>query len=286
MLGRIFHFDRFERPRSDMQDNLGATHAFLANRSEKQFEGWLPLGRAASSVLLMDPLSGNSGVGAFKTTGTNSQVFLQLRPGESIVARTLAGQKADGPSWTYWQSKDTAGSTINGDWKIEFISGGPKLPSPLHTTNLISWTSLGGEDAQAFAGTARYTLTFNAPPVAGSRESAANWLLSLGRVSQSARVRLNGKELGTLIIPPFQIATDALKPKDNVLEIEVTNTSANRIRDLDRRGVNWKNFRDINFVNLNYKPFDASSWPLADSGLLGPVTLTPLQPRDMAANAR
>ena len=58
----------------------------------------------------------------------------------------------------------------------------------------------------------------------------------------------------------------------------MTNVSANRIRDLDRLGVNWKNFHDINFVNLGYKPFDASDWTLTDSGLLGPVTLTPVQP--------
>ena len=68
----------------------------------------------------------------------------------------------------------------------------------------------------------------------------------------------------------------ALNPKGNRLEVEVTNVSANRIRDLDRRGVAWKNFNDINMVNLDYKPFDASSWPLTDSGLLGPVTLTPV----------
>jgi hypothetical protein len=45
---------------------------------------------------------------------------------------------------------------------------------------------------------------------------------------------------------------------------------------LDRRGVNWKIFKDINLVNVNYKPFDASDWPLTDCGLLGPVTLTPV----------
>jgi len=27
--------------------------------------------------------------------------------------------------------------------------------------------------------------------------------------------------------------------------------------------VKWKNFYDINFVGLDYKPFDASNWPLA-----------------------
>jgi hypothetical protein len=41
--------------------------------------------------------------------------------------------------------------------------------------------------------------------------------------------------------------------------------------------VPWKIFQDINFVNLDYKPFDASHWPLAESGLPGPVVLVPLQ---------
>jgi len=54
----------------------------------------------------------------------------------------------------------------------------------------------------------------------------------------------------------------------------VTNVSANRIRDLDLRGVPWRVFHDINFVSINYGTFDASKWPLEKSGLLGPVTLT------------
>ncbi len=51
--------------------------------------------------------------------------------------------------------------------------------------------------------------------------------------------------------------------------------SANRIRDLDRRGVRWKKFYDVNLVDQRYKPFDASGWDLTPSGLLGPVTLIP-----------
>jgi hypothetical protein len=65
-----------------------------------------------------------------------------------------------------------------------------------------------------------------------------------------------------------------LKPDGNRIEVEVTNTSANRIRDLDRRRVKWREFYDINVVNLDYKPFEASDWPLAEAGLIGPVTLT------------
>ena len=117
----------------------------------------------------------------------------------------------------------------------------------------------------------RATLSrFDAP------DSASRHVLSLGRVAESARVRLNGRDLGVLFAAPYRIETGPLRRTGNVLEIEVTNLSANRIRDLDRRGVEWKIFRDINFVGIDYKPFDASKWPVRPSGLLGPVTLQPL----------
>ena len=46
---------------------------------------------------------------------------------------------------------------------------------------------------------------------------------------------------------------------------------------MDQQKVPWKIMREINFVDINYKPFDASGWKLQPSGLLGPITLTPLQ---------
>jgi hypothetical protein len=97
-------------------------------------------------------------------------------------------------------------------------------------------------------------------------------------VGESARVRLNGRELGTLVAPPFAVETGPLLATGNLLEVEVTNLSANRVRDLDRRGVPWKIFRDINYVGIDYRPFDASGWAVRPSGLAGPVTLTALRP--------
>ena len=38
----------------------------------------------------------------------------------------------------------------------------------------------------------------------------------------------------------------------------------------------FSSVNDISFVNIDYKPFDASEWPVRESGLLGPVTLTPI----------
>ncbi len=71
------------------------------------------------------------------------------------------------------------------------------------------------------------------------------------------------------------MVVDHLQRTGNVLEVEVTSVAANRIRDLDRRGVNWKIFKDINIVDVNYHPFNAADWPLTECGLLGPVILTP-----------
>lgn len=91
-------------------------------------------------------------------------------------------------------------------------------------------------------------------------------------------MRLNGREVATLWCEPFGANVGRfLSPGDNLLEVEVTNLAANRIRDLDRRHVNWKSFYEINFVSRSYRPFDASDWPLRDSGLLGPVSLSPME---------
>jgi len=194
-----------------------------------------------------------------------------LMPGESIIVRALSSTSSAEP----WLYHDPAGPSVplKGPWQVHFLEGGPRIPADFTANGLASWTEVGGADAQCFAGTARYTLHFDAP-----NENAEHWSLDLGKVFQSARVRLNDKDLGTVFIPPFRVdlPAGALLPKNNVLEVEVTNTSANRIRDLDRRKVPWKNFHDVNFVNIDYKPFDASNWPLTESGLLGPVTLTPI----------
>jgi hypothetical protein len=51
-----------------------------------------------------------------------------------------------------------------------------------------------------------------------------------------------------------------------------------RIHDLDRRGVRWKTFHDIDFVGINYRPFDAAERPLTDCGPPGSVTLAVVKP--------
>jgi len=247
---------------------------FVANRSTHEaFEGWITLGRPARSVRLLDPMTGRFGAPPQAPAGPDHvALYLRLWPGQSCILQT-APTPFDDPPWTWWTAAGPA-FTLRGRWRVEFISGGPTLPAAYETETLGSWTNGDDPERKRFAGTARYTLRFDAPAWQASR-----WRLDLGAVAQSARVRLNGRELGTLLQAPWQVIVEDLRTSHNLLEIEVTSVAANRIRDLDRRGVPWKNFHDINFVNINYRPFNAADWPIRECGLLGPVTLTPVEPQ-------
>ena len=167
---------------------------------------------------------------------------------------------------------------INGPWTVRFTKGGPSLPATRTIERLQSWTTFGGDDVKSFSGTATYTATFPRP-------AAGTWRLDLGRVHESARVRLNGRDLGTLIGPTFSVIVESASlAAANTLEVSVTNLSANRIADLDRRGVVWKKFYNVNMparLPQNRGPdglFTAAKWEPLDSGLIGPVTLTPVRP--------
>ena len=257
-------------------------HYFLVNRSERSVDGWVTLGLPAKSVVIFDPLvERRIGVAALRRgTGGSTQVYLQLQPGQSCILRTFINKIVDGPAWCYFQY-DSVPQDIAGTWMVQFVQGGPELPADFETHELASWTTLGDVEAKRFAGTARYTIEFDHPAV-----DAEDWLLDLGRVCESARVKLNGRSVGVLWCKPFVIAVgEFLRPGKNKLEVEVTNLAANRIRDMDLRKANWKYFYDINVVNVNYKPLDASDWPLCDSGLLGPVHLQPMKKIQPAAES-
>src|SRR5262249_41498395 len=159
---------------------------------------------------------------------------------------TFTGETITGRPWRYIaESGDPL--VISGPWNVAFVAGGPALPADFETGELASWTARDDPEVARFAGTARDTTVFDRPEA----RNADDWILDLGRVAESARLRLNGREVATLWSRPFQVRLgSALQPGRNVLEVEVTNLAANRIADLDRRGVSWKSFHEINFVNI------------------------------------
>ena len=166
-------------------------------------------------------------------------------------------------------------AVIPGPWRVEPICGGPAMPAPRTLDALVGWETFD----DAFSGTMLYKTTFDmvgasVPARPPAREDACPYrAISLGDVCEIARVRLNGRDLGVKFMAPYEFAIPegVLNKKGNVLEVEVTNLGANRLRWNDINKVDWKYFSDINMVGVNYKPLDASKWLPLKSGLLGPV---------------
>ena len=243
------------------------TYYYLVNHTPETIDQYIELNRSASNYYLLDPLTGKAGAALTKKQNGKQRVRIQLRSGETTFVyasdRTIPIRD--------WNYTDNSGEKIEitGPWNILFTSGGPEIPESLSTEKLLPWTELSDPKALHFAGTAVYSSSFNL-----SENSGYNYLLDLGKVYESAKIWINGKDAGYSWSLPFLLdVSHLLKTGENLLEVEVANLSANRIRWMDQKGIAWRNYHEINFVNINYKPFDASAWEVMPSGLAGPVTL-------------
>jgi len=255
----------------------GAYWYFIANHTARDFNGWLDLAVPYATALLHDPMTGESCTLPARGRGQKRQLYLDIAAGESLIVQAAQSRIKADP----YVPVTTAGPAhvLEGKWNVEFIEGGPALPEAYTTDTLACWTNAADERAKVFAGTARYSLTFDMPHVSG----ADDYVLDLGDVCESARVKINGKKAANLFALPMRVRVGQyLKQGVNTLEIEVTNLSANRIRDLEMREVNWKIMHEINIVTPAYKPFDGSIWPIQPSGLLGPVRLIPVKSKARA----
>jgi hypothetical protein len=158
---------------------------------------------------------------------------------------------------------------LSGPWAVQFDPawGGPMS---CEFDSLVSWTQRPEEGVKFYAGTATYRQTFDLPPSA--RKKGDRLWLDLGNVKELAEVRLNGRSLGIFWAFPFRAdVTDALKARDNKLEVDVVNFWPNRIIG-DQSLPPEKRFTKTNIRKLTRES------PLMESGLLGPVTLQVARP--------
>ena len=180
---------------------------------------------------------------------------------------------------------------ITGPWDLQFAPNGG-APKRVTLEKLISWSEHNDSGVRYYSGHATYQTTFRwnpTPSAPGQLESVV--YLDLGKVAVMAEVKLNGQDLGVLWKPPFRVAvTKALQPGDNTLEVKVVNLWINRLigdehlPEDSQRNANgtlkeWPSWLNEGKPNPAGR-FTFTSWrlykkddPLADSGLLGPVTL-------------
>jgi hypothetical protein len=256
------------------RSDKNGSYYFILNQTNKPFVVWIPLQVKARSAGLFNLMTGKSGMAKSRVSPSgNIEIYARLSPSESIITRTF-DSKQSGNKFLFYDTISAA-QEVKGIWKVDFIEGGPELPSSKEINKLVSWTVFGGDAVKNFSGTAKYSISFSKPAV-----KADAWQLNLGKVCESTRIFLNGSEIAVLIGPDYQIViqNSQLKSK-NILEIKVSNLAANRIAYLDRNNVSWKKFYNTNFparLRQNSKNglFDASAWLPRESGLIGPVTMT------------
>jgi len=216
---------------------------------------------------------------------TNGRLQMEVRQPGRYVVQTAAGRR--------WRAEVTEMPEVlelKGPWQISFP---PNWGAPEHALldRLISWSEHPDPGIKYFSGTGTYTITFSAPAELLSEHQRL--FLDLGKVAIMARVKLNGKELGTLWKPPFRLEiTGALKPSVNLLQVEVVNLWINRMigdeqlpEDSERYAKgslkNWpawvnegKPSPTGRYTFTSYRLWTKDS-PLQDSGLLGPVRIVP-----------
>ena len=243
------------------------TYYFVVNEKPSAVDGAFHVSAKTGSAWEMCPMTGRIS----NATAGNGAVRISLAPyGSTLIAVSAEGGTVASPRSDI---KPKSKRTVDGPWTLEPVCGGPKFPPTRTMQTLSSWSVREDGSEEPFCGTMCYRTGFAAN---GAEGRAA--VIDLGTVCHSARARLNGHDLGCRFVPPyrFEVPANVLR-QENELEVEVTNLGANRIRWNDQTGVEWKRFHDINIISVKgvwfggCVPFDASDWPLRDSGLLGPV---------------
>lgn len=241
--------------------NENGHHYFIANLTPNDIDAIVPLAVNDKSGWWFNPMTGSIEVAEYTQKGFH----VRLRSGES---RILQVTNLPNPETT---AKAIAPATIQlqGPWRLSFIESVPSIKRTYKLKQLQTWENLD-DSTRILMGTGVYTTTFRME----KSDITGPWELELGDVRESARVYLNGKLLGCAWAVPFTLPCgSALKAGKNELRIEVTNLPANRIADMDRKGIVWRKMKDINVVDLNYRPTSYAHWTPMPSGLNSPVRL-------------
>lgn len=242
-------------------------HYFIANLTPNDMDAFIPLAVHFKKATWLNPLNGNK----YEAEQKEGKIHMILKSGESRILVTsnqgTAGNQRQKASKVTDRLPDI--DLTQNQWQLSFINDAPKVGETFRFKGLKTWEKLDNK-TRITMGTGVYKTTFKLT----KRQAAAHWNINLGDVRESARVYLNGKFIGCAWSVPFVLnCKDALKNGMNTLRIEVTNLPANRISDLDRKGVKWRKFKEINIVDITYHKSDYSHWGPVPSGLNGTVKL-------------
>ncbi len=258
------------------RSNATGYHYFIANLTPNDINAIEPLAIDYKQAVWFNPLNGDITPAEFDEAG----IKISLRSGESMILQTYNQSILPSPFTLHPSPKTTLHPSpftkhhpdilIEGPWTLTFTDEAPRVAKSFTLDKLQTWETID-DSARVTMGTGIYTAHFK---LSKKAEPKGPWKIDLGDVRESARVYINGQFIGCAWSVPFVLdCQQALKVGDNELRIEVTNLPANRISDLDRRGVKWRKMEEINVVDINYKKTLYDQWEPVPSGLNSQVWL-------------
>ncbi|WP_197528013.1 glycosyl hydrolase [Posidoniimonas polymericola] len=234
---------------------------FVTNRSPEPCAPRCRFRATSDRPEIWDPVTGDIRALAAEQVEGRTRAVVELAPYGSAFVVFPRDTAITSPKKTRPQPTTTE-ATLAGPWQVRFD---PRWGGPTEAAfdQLSDWSRADDPGIRYYSGAAVYRQTFECPAVDARRP---HWI-DLGRVECSARVTLNGQELGVAWTPPFRVSTrDALRSGANELVVEVVNLWPNRlIGDAQPDAPQT-------YTKTNITRFDADS-PLEPSGLIGPVKI-------------
>jgi hypothetical protein len=249
--------------------NANGYHYFIANLSPNDVSGYVSLPIDYSEAVWFNPLNGKR----HSAKQNGKQILISLRSGESMILQTFNTKGNFHQTARLEDERKVPMKTydLNGKWTLSFIDEAPAVGKTYQLDKLQTWETLD-EKTRITMGTGVYTTHINLKKK--DLVDAHAWTIDLGDVRESARVYINNQFAGCAWSVPFILSCDnLLKEGDNLIRIEVTNLPANRISDLDKKGVKWRKMEEINVVDINYKKTTYDEWAPVESGLHSKVTI-------------
>lgn len=246
------------------RQDRGTDIYFVRNKTDKPLPAAPVFRVKGRKPELWDPVTGQTRTPmAWRTVAGGMEVPLKLEANGSVfVVFRGAGQVSRVPTPAAPRLEPLP---IAGPWKVSFNG----LPPELTVPGLGDWTTHPNQRVRYFAGSARYTTTFNVPR--GWLKHGVPVSIELGDLWTIGEVWLNGKNLGVAWTAPFAVdAGGALREGPNELVVEVTNTWFNRLAG-DARLPPAERTTRTNITTSGQRPW-AQLEPVR-SGLFGPVRL-------------
>ena len=243
-------------------------HYFIANLTPNDIKTVEPLAVDFKDAVWFNPLNGDITPAQFDEDG----LTICLRSGESRILQTYSEAlfPISHSSSLIPHLSDTV--SLHGPWTLTFTEASPRVVNSFSLDTPKPWQTLDDDSVRVTMGTGVYTT--HVKLTKKDVLAAKSWQIDLGDVRESARVYINNVFIGCAWSVPFVLdCKETLKAGDNEIRIEVTNLPANRIADLDRRGVKWRKMEEINVVDINYKKTTYEGWEPVPSGLNSEVKL-------------